>query len=87
MINLRGSLGRWSRWMFLSLLLVGSSTAAGCGNPGEGSVAVSSEARARILPHVNPNAKKTKNAEAQPASSQPLSAKQLVRQKAATGSE
>ena len=60
MIASRRSLSRSSRLTFFNLLLVGSLTAAGCGNPGEGSVAVSSESRARILPHVNPKAKNAK---------------------------
>jgi len=84
MIHPWRSLGLSTRWALSSLLMFGSSTGAGCGNPGENSVAVSSEARARILPHAGPNAK---NAKAQPIAGKPLSAKQLVRQKAASQSD
>jgi hypothetical protein len=73
-----------SRWALLCLSLAGTSTAPGCGNPGEGSVEVSPESRDRILPHISP---KAKSAKTQPTASPPQSAKQLVRQKAASGSE
>jgi len=84
MIHPYSSLGRSSRWAFFSVLLVGSSTLAGCGNPGEGSVAVSSESRDRIMPHLR---SKAKGVNAQANAGQPLSVKQRVRQKAASQSE
>jgi hypothetical protein len=56
---------------------------AGCGGgPGEGSVTVSAESRARIVPHAGPN---TKDAKGRPIATKPMSSKELVRGRAASG--
>jgi hypothetical protein len=80
MIHPRRSFVPSSHWALFSILLADLSIEAGCGNFGDGSVVVSSESRARILPHIN---MQTRNAKVKPAASQPKSANQLVRQNAA----
>ena len=67
---------------FGGVLLSSLAALAGCSNHGEGTVTVSAESRARIVPHSGPNAK---NKEGSPIDSKPLSAKLKVRGYAASG--
>lgn len=56
---------------------------AGCGNPGEGSVSVSSESRARLLPRAGEFAQDATGA---PVAKRALSSKELVRSRVAAES-
>ena len=66
------------------LLLAGISALSGCGSPGEGSVSVTSESRARLLPHAGP---KAKDAKGNPIASKPMNSKEMVRGRVAAGSQ
>jgi hypothetical protein len=54
----------------------------GCGSPGEGSATVSAESRARLVPHAGPT---TKDARGNDIANKPMSAKDVVRRRAAAG--
>jgi hypothetical protein len=82
MAHVRGQCGLSVGGTVAGLFLAGA--LVGCGSPGEGSISVSSESRARLLPHAGATAK---DAKGKAIANKPMSSKELVRGKGPEGSQ